>query len=92
MEKGKIIAEAVCLARDLAAHPSNVATPTKLSIEARKIARKGNMSCKVLNREKFTKMGMGAFASVAIGADEPPKFILMEYFLIQDYNILKVLL
>ncbi len=77
--KGKIIAEAVCLARDLAAHPSNVATPTKLSIEARKIARKGNMSCKVLNREKFTKMGMGAFASVAIGADEPPKFILMEY-------------
>ncbi len=79
LKKGKIIAEAVCLARDLASHPSNVATPTRLSTEARKIAQVENMSCEVLNRDKFTKMGMGAFASVSIGADEPPKFILMEY-------------
>ncbi|MEE2877105.1 MAG: leucyl aminopeptidase [Candidatus Neomarinimicrobiota bacterium] len=79
LRRGKVIAEAVCLARDLAAHPSNVATPSRLVTEARRIARAGGMSCKVFNRNQFTKMGMGAFASVARGADEPPKFILMEY-------------
>ena len=79
LKRGKVIAQAVCLARDLAAHPSNVATPGRLAREARRIARVGKMNCKVLNRDQFTKMGMGAFASVARGADEPPKFILMEY-------------
>ncbi|MBH32017.1 MAG: leucyl aminopeptidase [Candidatus Marinimicrobia bacterium] len=79
LKRGKVIAQAVCLARDLAAHPSNVATPSRLAREARRIARSGGMTCKVLNRDQFTKMGMGAFASVARGADEPPKFILMEY-------------
>ena len=79
LKRGNVIAQAVCLARDLAAHPSNVATPSRLAKEARRIARAGGMTCKVLNRDQFTKMGMGAFASVARGADEPPKFILMEY-------------
>ena len=79
LQQGKIVGESVCLARDLAAHPSNVATPSRLASEARKIARAGGMTCKVMNRDQFTKLGMGAFASVAQGADEPPKFILLEY-------------
>lgn len=79
MKRGKVVGDAVCLARDLAAHPSNVATPSRLASEARKIARAGGMTCKVMNRDQFTNLGMGAFASVARGAHEPPKFILMEY-------------
>ena len=34
----------------------------------------------VFDRAKFTKMGMGALAGVAAGTDEPPKFIVMEYW------------
>jgi len=79
VEKGQSIAEAVCLSRDLAAHPSNVATPTRLAKEAQKIADEFGMKCTVWGRSEFTKMGMGAFASVAKGTDEPPKFILLEY-------------
>ena len=38
------------------------------------------MKVSVFDREKFTEMGMGALAGVAAGSDEPPKFILMEYW------------
>ena len=73
VERGRAVAEAVCFARDLANHPSNVATPARLVTEARRIARSSGMRCKVMGRDQFTQMGMGAFASVARGADEPPK-------------------
>lgn len=80
LEKGTIIANGVCLARNLGNHPGNVTTPTRLAEEAKKIGRKGKMKVNIFDREKFTKMGMGALAGVAAGTDEPPKFILMEYW------------
>ena len=80
MEKGSIIANGVCFARNLGNHPGNVTTPTRLAEEARKIGRSGKMKVSVFDRKKFTEMGMGALAGVAAGTDEPPKFILMEYW------------
>ncbi len=79
VKKGSIIASSVCFARDVENHPGNVTTPTKLANLAKEIAIEGGMKLKVFDREKFTKMGMGAFAGVALGTDEPPKFILLEY-------------
>ena len=80
MGKGSIIANGVCFARNLGNHPGNVTTPTRLAEEARKIGRSGKMKVSVFDRKKFTEMGMGALAGVAAGTDEPPKFILMEYW------------
>ena len=80
LDKGMITANGVCFARDLGNHPGNVSTPTRLADEAKKIGRKGKMKVSVFDREKFTEMGMGALAGVAAGTDEPPKFILMEYW------------
>ena len=77
--KGSSIGEAVCLARDLGNYPGNVATPSKLAQVAKEIADEGEMNVKVLDREEFTEMGMGGLAGVAIGTDEPPKFIVLEY-------------
>ena len=79
VERGRIVAEAVCFVRDLAFHPSNIMTPSRLASEAEKIASQFGMTCKVYERDEFTEMGLGAFASVARGTDEPPKFILLEY-------------
>jgi len=79
VEKGQAISEAVCYARDMGAHPSNIITPTRLAKEAQKIADDFGMECTVWGRSEFTKKGMKAFASVAKGTDEPPKFILLEY-------------
>ncbi len=79
MEKGSVIANAVCLARDLENHPGNVTTPTKLAETAAAIAKEGNMKLTVFDREEFTEMGMGGLAGVAAGTSEPPKFIVLEY-------------
>ena len=79
VQKGSIIASSVCFARDVQNHPGNVTTPTKLAKLAKEIAAEGGMKLTVFDREKFTKMGMGAFAGVALGTGEPPKFILLEY-------------
>ena len=77
--KGVIIAEGVCLARNLENRPGNVSTPSHLADHAKKIGKTPNMKVTVFEREKFTKMGMGALAGVASGTDEPPKFIIMEH-------------
>ncbi len=79
VDKGSIIASSVCFARDVQNHPGNVTTPTKLAKLAKEIASEGGMKLTVFDRDKFTKMGMGAFAGVALGTAEPPKFILLEY-------------
>ena len=79
-KKGAIIASAVCDSRDLGNHPGNVTTPTRLANFAKEVGKKGNMKVTVFDREEFTKMGMGSFAGVAQGTNEPPKFIIMEYY------------
>ncbi|NOZ03078.1 MAG: leucyl aminopeptidase [FCB group bacterium] len=78
--KGHIIADVVCRIRDLENHPGNVTTPTKLAEEAKQIAEEGGMKLTVYEREEFTAMGMGGLAAVASGTEEPPKFIVLEYW------------
>ncbi|SVC52492.1 uncharacterized protein METZ01_LOCUS305346, partial [marine metagenome] len=77
--KGAAIGNAVCFARDLANHPGNVTTPSRLAEAAGEIAQEGSMDLTVLDRDEFTEMGMGGLAGVAQGTDEPPKFIILEY-------------
>ena len=77
--KGAAIGNAVCFARDLGNHPGNITTPSRLAEAAKEIADEGGMKLTVFDREEFTEMGMGALAGVALGTDEPPKFIILEY-------------
>jgi len=79
INKGVSIGSAVCFARDLANHPGNITTPTRLAEAAKEISDLGGMSLTVFDREEFTQMGMGGLAGVAQGTDEPPKFIILEY-------------
>lgn len=79
ISKGGVIGNAVCFARDLGNHPGNITTPTRLAEAAQEIADEGGMKLNVFDREEFTEMGMGALAGVALGTDEPPKFIILEY-------------
>ena len=76
---GLIISNATCYSRDLANHPSNILTPSKIADESIKIAKSSKIKCKIFDREEFINIGMGSFAAVAKGAYEPPKFIILEY-------------
>lgn len=79
IELGVNLGSSGAFVRDLATHPSNIMTPTRLAEEAEQIAKVGGFKCRIYNRDEFEKMGMGAFSGVAKGTDEPPKFILLEY-------------
>jgi len=79
LRMGKIISEAVCMARDLVNGPSNQVTPTVLAEKAQQIARDHGMEIRVLEVSQAEAMGMGAFTAVAKGSQEPGKFITLEY-------------
>ncbi|MFH1429020.1 MAG: leucyl aminopeptidase [Candidatus Margulisiibacteriota bacterium] len=76
----QIKSEATNKARDMINLPSNVVTPTYLAKQANEIAKKyKKVKVKVLERKNLERMKAGAFLSVAAGAQEPPKMIVMEY-------------
>src|SRR4030043_2049079 len=79
MGTGRIIAEAVCGARDLVNGPSNKVTPSLLSEKAQQIAKDHGMKIQGLEVSQAEAMGMGDFTAVAKGSQEPGKFIILEH-------------
>tara|TARA_B100002052_G_scaffold73071_1_gene66242 strand:- start:190 stop:1656 length:1467 start_codon:yes stop_codon:yes gene_type:complete len=79
INKGQVLANSVCFARDLGNHPANILTPTYFANESKRISKAKNMTCKVFDVSKFEKMGLGSFYGVARGAKEPAKMIIVEY-------------
>ena len=69
----------VLLARDLVNGPANYIRPAALADKAQALARKHGFSCTVFDEEQARGMGMGAFASVAQGAKEEARFIVLEH-------------
>ncbi len=79
VERGATIAEAVNLARDMGNEPANVMTPTRMAEIALDVTSDAGMSLTVLDRDQIVELGMGSFAGVAQGSEEPPKFIVMRH-------------
>jgi len=76
---GNIIAESTNFARDLANMPANIATPSYLSAKAEELATTFDLEYNVLDESTAREIGMNAFLSVALGSDQPAKFIILEY-------------
>ncbi len=79
LKQGEALAAGVGLARELANRPGNLATPSALADEARKLGRSHGLKVEVLERKDAEKLGMGSFLSVAQGSAEPPKFIVARW-------------
>jgi leucyl aminopeptidase len=79
LRRGKIVARAASLARDLVNEPSNFMTPSDLAGAAVSLAREHSIEVTVLDREQVRDLGMGAFLGVAQGSQQPPKFIVLRY-------------
>ena len=78
-EMGRIIAESVCLARDMVNEPANCMTPTHMAEVARRVAKEGGLEVAILDVEEMEQLGMGALLGVARGTAQPPKFIILKY-------------
>jgi leucyl aminopeptidase len=79
IKKTNIITDAVYFARNLISAPANEMTPTIMAAHAGKIAKRKNVSCRVLDRGKLKILGMNALLGVAAGSHQPPKLIILEY-------------
>ncbi len=79
VRKGKILAEASILARDMVNQPSNFMTPTDMAAKAREVARKQGLEVEILEKEQMVELGMGGLLGVAQGSQQPPKFIILTY-------------
>lgn len=76
---GSILGEASNIVRELVNLPSNDMTPTHLARRASELAKKHGLKVSILDRAEMKRLGMGSMLSVAAGADQPPKVIVLEY-------------
>ncbi len=79
VERGRIIGEAVNLARELSNEPSSTLTPSELAERAKETAGKFGLDIEVLDEGRMKELGMGALLGVARGSDEPAKLIVLRY-------------
>ncbi len=80
LEKGQIIGESVNWSRYLINEPANWATPSRMVEEARKVAQQGELEIEVIDESEAIKRGMGAFAGIAKGSEEPSFMVSLKYF------------
>jgi leucyl aminopeptidase len=78
-EKGRVLAEATILARDMVNEPANYMTPSNMAKAAAGLARSYGLRLEVLERGQMRKLGMGALLGVTQGSQQPPKFIVLRY-------------
>ncbi len=79
IERGTVIAEAVCFARELVNLPSNVCTPQYLADEAEKIGKQPRITCKVYDAKALKTQRMHLLLTVGRGAPVPPVLIHLRY-------------
>jgi leucyl aminopeptidase len=79
VHKGRIVAEAASLARDMVNEPGNAMTPARMAQVAREVAESYHLKLNVIDSRGMEQMGMGALLGVARGSNEPSKLIILSY-------------
>lgn len=78
--RGKILAECVNKSRDISNTPGADLTPNALANEAKNFAKSTKVQVKVMDEKAIKKEGLHALWAVGKGADDMPRFIMMEYW------------
>lgn len=79
IELARRVGESTNWARDLVNEPAGVMTPTRLALEAKRMARTARLQISVGGREQIKKLKMGMFLGVAQGSAEEPRLIHLRY-------------
>ncbi|WP_428825386.1 leucyl aminopeptidase [Azonexus sp. IMCC34842] len=79
LSQGIAIAEGMALAKDLGNLPPNICHPSYLAERAQAMAEEFGLGCEILERDDMEKLGMHSLLSVARGAHQPPKLIVLNY-------------
>jgi len=76
---GAAIARAVNFCRSLQDRPGNVATPSHLAEEARRMGKDVGLEVTVFDEERMREEGMHALLSVSRGSEVEARFIILEH-------------
>lgn len=76
----KIICDGVFIARDLGNEPSNMLFPNKFAETVKKHSMKAGYSVSVFDEKKIKQLEMGAIIGVSQGSNNPPRFLILQYF------------
>jgi leucyl aminopeptidase len=79
LELGIAVGQAVGIARDAVNEPPNELTPEALARLARRVARKGKLRVKVLDKAGIAEAGMKLHYAVGQGSSNEPRFIHLSY-------------
>ncbi len=77
--RGEIIADAVCLARDLANMPPAYLTAKMFAERAQKIGAETGVKVEVFNKDQLLAMGCGGIIGVNRGSVNPPRMVKISY-------------
>ncbi len=79
LRRGRILAEATNLARDMVNEPANYMTPNHMADIAARLAKDYQLELTVLEKAQIGELGMGCLLGVNQGSVQPPKFIVLNY-------------
>jgi len=79
VKNGAVIADAVCLARDLANMPPGFLTARMIADRAVEIAGNTGLEVTVYNKDQLIQMGCGGIVGVNMGSVEPPRVVKLTY-------------
>jgi leucyl aminopeptidase len=78
-ERGRVIGEAVNLARELVnRHPGEL-YPETFALRAQQLAAEHSLACDVLDERRLHEERMHSLLGVAQGSDRPPRVVILEY-------------
>ncbi|MCI0449418.1 MAG: leucyl aminopeptidase [Chlorobi bacterium] len=76
----RIISDAVLMARELENEPSNMLTPEKFAEFVKKSSVKAGYNVTVFDEKKIYQLNMGGVINVSKGSNNPPRFLILQYF------------
>jgi leucyl aminopeptidase len=79
VDRGRLLAGATRLARDLANTPSNVKQPQWLADQARAVAERSDLEIDVRDADRLAAGGFGALLAVGAGSATPPRLVRLDY-------------
>ena len=79
LQKGITVGNAVNSARRVAATPPNICNPPWMAREAKKIAKRCGMKCRVISYAQAIDLGLQGVVNVGKGSDEKPCMIILEH-------------
>ena len=79
VERGRIVGEAINLARELVNQPPSEIYPENFAKRAQEVAAECGLKCEVLDEKQLATERMNAMLAVGQGSDRPPRMVVLEY-------------